>query len=145
MSHLTRLFKTADKFQQKYLKYGQSATISQIGTTELFFGDEGKQRMFNSAIQGGIVAKFLTDIATKNQKTTSFDLKASAQPKKGASWILKVVPPNLQNTLLNLLNTEFRKITGKSMAEAQKFADIGAKASGGSGTLDIGSLSVEID
>jgi hypothetical protein len=145
MKFSKKLAEVADKIELKLSKQGQSPIVSQTGTTELFFGDGSKQQAFNSAIQTGSIARFLTDIATKTQKTSSFELKISAEPKKGAAWILRVTPPTLQGAVSKLLDAEFRKITGKGMADAQKFADASAKAGGGSGTLDVGSFSADID
>jgi hypothetical protein len=69
----------------------------------------------------------------------------NATPHKGAAWILQVVPPTLQGTIYKLLDTDFTKIVGQSMVGAQKLADAGAKAGKGSGTLQVGSFSADVD
>lgn len=142
MKYLHKMSALANRFE---LKIAQQPIISQNGTTQLFFGNENNQRAFNSAVQSGILAKFVTDTATKTQKTISFDLKASAEPNKGASWILTVSPPTLKNSVFKLLDTEFQKIMGKNMATAQQTANTAAKTGAGSGTLDIASLSADMD
>jgi|SRR5579859_3372670 len=137
------LYRVAEKFEQKLSKISQTPIVTQNGTTELFFENERNQRAFNSAIQSGPLAKFLTDVATKTQKTAGFDLKVKADPGKGAAWLLSVVPTSLQGNVSKLLDAEFRKITGKGMSEVQKNADVAAKGGAGSGTLPIGSFSAE--
>jgi len=145
MKSLEKLAKLDDKFEAKLAKYGQAPIVSQQGTTELFFGDEGKQRAFNAAAQGGALAKFLTDTATKTQKTAGFDLKATANPQKGASWLLTTNPPVLKGAVSRYLDAEFKKLIGKGMSEAQALADKAAKGGAGSGTLDIASFSADMD
>jgi hypothetical protein len=145
MKSIKKLSDLADKFESKLAKYGQAPIVSQQGTTELFFGDEGKQRAFHAAVQNGALAKFLTDTATKTQKTAGFDLKATAEPQKGASWLLSTNPPTLKGTISKLLDNEFKKIVGKSMAEQMQAANAAAKGGAGSGTLDITSFSADMD
>jgi hypothetical protein len=145
MQYLKKMSDLADKFEAKLSKYGQSPIVSQHGTTELFFGDENKQRSFNTAVQSGALAKFLTDMATKTQKTAGFDLKATANPQKGASWLLTTNPPALKGAVSKYLDAEFRKLTGNDMLGAQAAADKAAKGGAGSGTLDIASFSAEMD
>ena len=146
MKSLRKLSDLADKFEAKLAKYGQAPAVSQQGTTELFFGDVNKQRAFAIATSKGTakVAKFLLDAATKSQKTTSFDLKAIADPKKGASWVVNVNPSSLQSSVIKLLDDEFKKVTGKSMTEAQAIADKAAKIGHGSGTLNIANFTADM-
>lgn len=147
MKYTNKLIALGNKLEQKLSKYAQQPIVEQSGTTELFFGDEGKQRAFNQAIsgQGGTLGKFIIGYATKTQKTASFDLKANAEPNKGASWVLQVVPPALKDQVWKMLDAEFQKMVGGNMNAKAKEADAKAKAGGGSGTLDIGSFSADMD
>ncbi len=147
MKSLKKLTELAAKFEHKLSKTAQAPIVSQTGTTELFFGDEGKQRAFSAAIsgQGGTVGKFLINAATKTQKTAGFDLKATAEPGKGANWVLSTTPPSLRGAVSTLLDAEFKKLMGKSMADQQKAAMAGTKSGGGSGTIEVGSFSADMD
>jgi len=127
------------KFVEKYaelsdrfaIKYAQDISVSQSGTTELFFTNDGNQRAFASAAQKAVM---------NSPKAMVFDLKASAEPNKGAKWIL--TPPSAQ-TIFPILDAEFKKVMGKGMREQQVIADKAAKGGAGSGTLDIASLTAE--
>jgi hypothetical protein len=143
--YLLKIAELMNKFEYQLSKLAQQPIVSQNGTTELFFGDENKQRSFNAAVQSGNLAKFVNDAATKLQKTVSFDLKASAEPNKGPAWSLNANPPTLKSSIFRLLDTEFQRITGKNMTTAQQTANAAAKAGNGSGTLNIASLSAEVD
>jgi len=140
---LFQLYDLADRFEQKIVKEAQ--TFSENGTTQLFFGDENKQRSFDAAVRKGAISKFLTNMAIKTQKTTSFDLKITAIPKKGASWMLQTNPPNIHGIVSKLLDDEFKKITGKGMAQQAQNADAEAKKGHGSGTLNVSSFSADMD
>lgn len=144
MKYTNKLIALASKLENKL---AQQPIVSQSGTTELFFGDDGKQRSFSQAVSGagGAVGKFLVGYATKTQKTASFDLKASAEPHKGATWILSTNPPSLKAQVGGLLNADFKAQMGASMADKAKEADAKAKAGGGSGTLDVASFSADMD
>jgi hypothetical protein len=142
MSYLKKLSDLADRFEHTLNKYGQE--VSQSGTTELFFGDSGKQQAFATAIQdqGGAVYKALLAAFNKGGGNTlvSFDLKANAEPGQGASWILTVQPSGLKPVVLTALNSIYQGMLGKSMAAVQQAANASAKAGGGSGTNNVGAL-----
>lgn len=144
MKYIDKLIALADKLEHKL---AQQPIVLQNGTTELFFGDDGKQRSFSQAVSGanGGVGKFLVDYAAKTQKTASFDLKANAEPQKGATWILSTNPSSLKAQIAGLLNADFKAIVGASMSDKAKEADAKAKAGGGSGTLDVASFSADMD
>lgn len=144
MKYTSKLIALASKLENKL---AQQPIVSQNGTTELFFGDDGKQRSFSQATSSatGAVGKFLVDYATKTQKTASFDLKANAEPQKGANWILSANPPSLKAQIAGMLNAEFKTIVGVSMPDKAKEADAKAKAGGGSGTLEVASFSADMD
>jgi hypothetical protein len=145
MTYTEKLLAIADKLEQKWLKQGQALAVSQLGTTELFFGNVANQQSFNTAIQSGAIAKFLTDLAVKTQKTAGFELQAKADPQVGAGWILQATPPSQKNAVYKLLDAELRKIVGKGTEEVQKSADASAKAGSGSGTINVGSFFAEMD
>lgn len=147
MKFVNQIINLANKFESKLLKEAQddALVISQLGTTELFFDNEDNQKSFNKAIQSGNLAKYLTEVATKTQKTAGFDLKIQANPKKGAAWMLTVNPPSLAGPVSKLLDNEFHKIVGKGMVDAQKSADFAAKSGNGSGILDVGSFTADMD
>jgi len=142
MDYIKKIDRLADIFA---IKYAQDMSVAQNGTTELFFGNESNQRAFNAAAQGGQLAKFITGVAAKTQKTASFDLKASAEPNKGANWALTTVPATIKGAVFKFLDEEFKKIVGKSMTERQVEADKAAKGGAGSGVLEIASLSADMD
>ena len=137
MSYSKKIFDLANTFQ---VKYGQQ--VNQLGTTELFFENEEKQKAFAQAIQdpSGVVYKLLLSIFNKTNNTVSFDLKASATPGQGASWILSVEPSNLKSNVSNVLNNVYQKIMGKSMLAVLQSANTAAKQGAGSGINDIGAL-----
>jgi hypothetical protein len=146
MKSVDKLVKVADKFEAKLSKYGQIQTAEQPSTTTLFFGvNQGATQAFASAVQNGSVAKYLTDLATKTQKTASFNLKATANPGRGASWALNVVPSNAKGTVSRLLDTEFQKVMNVGMVAQQVAANKAALAGGGTGTNDIASFSADMD
>lgn len=136
------LKKIADKFERKI---AQQMQLSQKGTTELFFDSEQNQRAFANSVQseGGMLAKFLTNVFTKTQKPTSFNFSVKANPKQGAEVILNVEPANIKPNVLKLLNDEFSKITGKSLSDKLKEATKEALNGNGSGELNIASLNLE--
>lgn len=139
MVYLQKLASLARTFTQKL---GQQ--ISQSGTTELFFGSGDKQQAFATAIQNpqGAVYKTLLNIFNKmgGKATVSFNLKVEAQGGKGARWILTSTPPTVAKFITPLLDQEFQRVTGTSMQGQLKAAIQGAKAGGGAGALDVGSL-----
>jgi hypothetical protein len=142
MKSLDQINKLVAKFEAK-LSLAQDVQVQQQGTTELFFGDESKQMAFNAKIQDGkgAVAKVLFDYYSKSGgKPCSFSLSASANPNVGAKWSLTTSPASLATPLAKALDAALRTITGKGMADTQKFADAAAKKGGGSGELQIGSL-----
>lgn len=148
MKSIEKLSKLADKFEAKLNKYGQAQVADQPSTTTLFFGvNQGTSQAFASAVQNqnGPTAKYLVDLATKTQKTASFDLKTIATPGKGASWLLTVVPPNAKGIVSKLLDAEFQKVMKIGMATQQASADKAAKAGGGTGTNNIASFSADMD
>ena len=148
MKSIEKLSQLADKFEAKLKKHGQIQVADQPSTTTLFFGiNQGATQAFASAVQNpnGPTAKFLTDLATKTQKTASFDLKATANPKRGASWVLNVIPSNARGTVSKLLDAEFQKVMKIGMAAQQAVANKAALAGGGTGTNDIASFSAEMD
>lgn len=132
--------------EETLTRYGQIQTAEQPSTTTLFFGEGGAQQQFATAVQsGGAVAQYLTDLATKTQKSTAFDLKITASPGKGASWVLSVTPPTARNAVAKLLDAEYQKIMKTNMGAAQANADKKAKAGGGTGTNAVASLNVDMD
>lgn len=140
---LKGLYALADQFE---IKLAQQLATSQSGTTELFFDNEEKQRAFNQAISdpNGPVGKFLIALATKTQKTASFDLKVNAEPGKGAIWILNVTPHSSIVQVDKLLNAEFGRIVGGTMAARTALANQKTREGAGSGQLDIGSFSADM-
>lgn len=121
MKSLDRLFKLADKFEIKLKRQAQAGYGQQQeggGLTEMFFGDEAKQRAFAAAIQDpkGLVYKTLMANYTKTEQPSSFDLKVSAQPGVSANWVLTVNPPTLKGTVSSALDSVFQKIVGGNMA-----------------------------
>ena len=147
MKSIEKLSKLADKFEAKLQKYGQQVQMAdQPSTTTLFFGiNQGASQAFASAVRNGPVAKYLIDLATRTQKTASFSLKATASPKRGAAWLLTVVPPNAKGPVSKLLDAEFQKVMNIGMAAQQAAADKAAKAGGGTGTNEIASFSADMD
>lgn len=146
MNSVNKLLKLAARFESKLHKQAQdSPQVSQSGTTELFFGDEGKQRAFAAAIQdpNGPVYKVLAALFTKLQAPVSFDLKMMANPGQGAKWILTVQPPSALNTVKAALDHEFKtKVDPIGFTAREQAANNKAKAGAGSGpnTLDVGAL-----
>lgn len=140
MSASDLAYKLAVKFETSVKKYAQ--TVSQTGTTELFFGSESTQLAFAKVIndQNSSVGKVLSAYYEKYQKPCSFSLKVKADPGKGAAWELEVSPESLKPSVLVAANIEFKKLMNVSMTDKQKNADASAKSGGGSGVLDIGSL-----
>ena len=132
----------ANRFEHKLYRYAQ--TQVQEGTTELFFDDGGKQKVFAAAIQdpNGSVYKVLLAAFNKGggNATASFDLKMNADPSKGAQWVLVVQPPALKATVASALDTVYQKIVGTTMEARRKLADAKAKAGSGSGLADVGML-----
>lgn len=148
MKSVEKLNKLADKVEAKLSKYGQDApqTQEQPSTTTLFFGEGNAQQQFAAAVQSGSpLEKFLTDLATKTQKSTAFDLKITANPKKGAAWLLSVTPPAAKGQVSKLLDVEYQKLMKTTMAAAQAAADQKAKAGGGTGTNNVASLNLDMD
>jgi hypothetical protein len=146
MKSIEKLSKLADKFEAKLQKYGQIQMADQPSTTTLFFGvNQGATQAFANAVQNGPTAKYLTDLATKTQKTASFDLKATANPGKGASWVLNVVPPSAKGVVSRLLDAEFQKVMNVGMTAQQAAAHKAALSGGGTGTNDIASFSADMD
>lgn len=147
MNSLKKLSELADRFEQKLNKIAQVSVTDQPSTTTLFFGEGNDQQKFSSMVQDptGPIAKFLTDAATKSQKSTSFDLKINAEPKKGASWILTVMPSSLRSSVAKLLDVEFQKLRRNSMSAQVSLADKSAKAGGGTGTNSVASLNIDMD
>jgi hypothetical protein len=145
MKSLKILSNLADKFERK-LALGQ-VSVSQTGTTELFFGSESNMMKFGEVLRSpkSTVFKVLNDCYNRSGKTCSFDLKINAEPGKGAAWVLTVEPANIKSMVMSALDSEFRKIMNKSMSEQLQAAVNGAKAGGGSGSLDVGSLSLSAD
>lgn len=129
------MYKFAKRLELK-MKLAQNApTVSQSGTTELFFDNETNQRAFNAAIQNpsGSIYKILLDQYNKSKgQECSFDLSMEANPKVGAKWIFNVNPQTLKNSLWVALDKEFKAIVGVGMIEKQKKADVAAKAGSGS-------------
>lgn len=134
----------ANRFEHKLNRYAQAPEVSQAGTTQLFFDDEGKQKAFAAAIQdpNGSVYKVLLAAFNKSggNATASFDLKMNADPSKGAQWILVVQPPALKATVATALDAVYQKIVGTSMEAKRKLADAKAKTGAGSGLADVGML-----
>jgi hypothetical protein len=118
---------------------------TQRGTTELFFDTEANQIAFAAAIQSpkGAPAKILLNCFHKTNKACSFKLRITADPKKGARWILTASPNSVLPLLSQALNVEYMRIMKMGMGERAKMADKEAKAGSGSGSLDVGSQSVE--
>lgn len=144
MSNLTKF---AKKLELKLKLAQNKPTISQLGTTELFFNNENNQLAFNKAIQdtSGPIYKFLVDTFNKLKGTScSFNLSVEANPKIGAKWILVTQPANIKSNIYTLLDQEFKKIMNTSMLEKEKQATIAAKTGAGSGLLKIGELIVEL-
>lgn len=146
MKSLDQINKLADRFENKLRKIAQDSTQKQVGTVELFFDSDTNMMAYGDAIrnQNGPVFKILMDYATKSGKSCSFDLKVEAEPNQKASWILSVTPTSLKAPITAALDKEFKKIVGVSMGERQKFADAGVKNGSGNGTLDVGSLALEM-
>lgn len=145
MKYLDKINKLADSFEYKLRKNAQGVmpATEQLGTSELFFDTEANQLAFNAAIQNpkGAAFKVLNDCYTKTQAACSFDLKATADPGKGASWQLTVVPDSIKGAITAALDGEYKKIMKVSMSDRQRAADSKAKQSqSGSGTLPIGAL-----
>lgn len=146
MKYLDQINKLADRFENKLCKTAQDSTQEQVGTVELFFDSDTNMMAYGDAIRNpaGPVFKILNDYAMKNEKSCSFDLKVLAEPNQKASWILSVTPPALKSSIFAALDKEFRKIVGSGMMDRQKFADAGTKRGSGNGTLDVGSLALEM-
>ena len=70
-------------------------------------------------------------------------MKISAEPNKGASWILTVNPLSLKASISNALDAEFKKIMKTNMINKQKSANEAAKNGAGSGTLDVAEIVLE--
>lgn len=148
MKSLDKIYALADKFEAKLKRYGQTAQITQEGTTELFFGDEIKQRTFANAIQNSDpnanpVMKILNATYAKTQAPCSFDLKVTAEAGKGATFVLTTTPPSIKPSILAALNGLFKSVVGVDMAAAQANANKKAKAGSGSGTLAVGSIDLD--
>lgn len=146
MKYLDKLNKLADKFERKLVKEAQlKPEVSQSGTTELFFGTETNQVNFSNKVMkvNGPVFKVLNDFYAKTEKPCSFDLKMTAEPKKGASWNLTVNPATLKQAVYNALDAEYKAMMKVSMADRQKTADAQAKAGGGSGSLAVAALALD--
>lgn len=146
MNSLDKLNKLADMFENKLYKFAQESTQEQVGTVELFFDSDTNMNSFGDAIrnQEGPVFKILMDYATKNGKSCSFDLKVSAEPNQKAGWLLTVNPASLKPAITSALDKEFRKIMKTGMADRVKIASEGVKKGLGNGTLDIGSIALDM-
>lgn len=142
MKYLDKLNKLAAKFE---IKYAQEYNQTQNGTTELFFGSTDNQQKFATTVQSpeGAVAKTLVSYSVKSNQPAGFSLKISAEPNKGASWLLSVTPNSLTQSVNNLLNQEFKKIMNQNMSEKLASANLAAKAGNGSGLLNVASLDIE--
>lgn len=148
MKSLDKIYALADKFEAKLKSFGQQAQVSQEGTTELFFGDENKQRSFANAIQNtdaktNPVMKILNNVFSKTQAPCGFDFKITAKAGQGATFVITTTPPNIKPSVLSALNAMFKGVVGVDMAAAQANANKKAKAGSGSGTLAIGSINLD--
>jgi hypothetical protein len=141
MKYFTKISELADKFEKKVAQ-AEAPTTSQTGTTELFFDNENNQKAFNAAVQNPNSAVYKAMMAwyMKNQKPCGFNLKATANAGAGASWDLTVTPDSIKAGVMTGLDLEFQKLMKEKMAARLAKANAGAKAGGGSGTLDICSL-----
>jgi hypothetical protein len=146
MKSLDKLNKLADRFENKLYKIAQESSQEQVGTVELFFDSDTNMIAFGDTIRRpeGPIFKILNDYAMKTGKSCSFDLKVSAEPNQKASWILAVQPSSLKATIASTIDKEFRKIMGVGMVDRQKVADAGVKKGSGNGTLDVGSLALDM-
>lgn len=154
MKSYEMLNKLADKFEKKLAKYGQdSVTVSQSGTTELFFGDEAKQLAFVKAlgeltVQGdkvvgtGPVAQVLANYRNKTEQAAKFSMDVSAESGKGAAININVEPASLKPSITAALDSLFQKFTGKKMSQVLALADQKAKQGSGSGTNHVQDLDV---
>lgn len=145
MKSLKKMAELADKFERKLNKQAQE--VSQANTSDLFFGGDNQMLTFAALIKDPTkpVGKFIFDWVGKNEKTAAFQLDASADPATGARWMLTVIPESLKNQVYTLLDNEYKKMFKKSMADVQKDADVKAKAGGGSGKIQVGGLSAEVE
>lgn len=146
MKSLDKLNKLADRFENKLNKIAQESTQEQTGTVELFFDSDTNMMAYGDAIrnQEGPVFKILMDYATKSGKSCSFDLKVSAEPNQKAGWVLAVNPSSLKPAVASALDKEFRKIMKVGMADRVKVATEGVKKGSGNGTLDVGSIALDM-
>lgn len=143
MNLLHQISNMLHQFETLIFKGAQMQT-AQHGTMELFFGTVANQNQFNSIIQNAKSApgKVLTSHWSHKNEPASFKLSMSAEPGKGARWILQVSPPSLTASVAAGLNAEYAKLMHQTMPERMKAADKQAKVGAGSGTLEVGSLEV---
>lgn len=130
MKFIERYAELSDRFA---VKYAQDISVSQSGTTELFFTNEGNQRAFASAAAHAV---------NSIEVPIPFVLTATAEPNVGAHWSL-ITTPNDSKTngkVWSIIDNEFMKIMKRSMKQQASVADKSAKSGGGSGTLQIANL-----
>jgi len=134
-----------NKNYKKYISIKYAQTISQEGTTELFFNNQETQNRFAKEIQSAdsSVAKILNNCFSKTEKPCGFSLKVSAEPNVGANFILSVTPTSLTTAIRNALDVQYKTIVGSSINDKLKMANEKAKLGSGSGTLEIASLNLE--
>lgn len=161
MESYRKLLKLAGRFESKLSKISQDQQqdtgikTEQMGTTELFFGNDENQKKFGQLImtqnvkdekgqpikdkkgneQNRPVYKALEDYYYKNNGVAcSFDLKIKAEPGKGASWILTVEPEQLKPAIKAALDKELLAFPAVKMTMDQKAKIADALAKKGAGT-----------